>query len=358
MSMGLEHAALGMRSRFGRRGLRAAIAVFAGIVFTALAGIALADEVHSLPDSGNLVDFRGQDGAVGVFRVTGSTEGRIYGTDVYTDDSDVGTAAVHAGVVSPGEVKNLRIEIVAGKTSYRGSARHGIVSESYGQWVGSYEFLDKPEPARPGSVLPDPGNLEAFRDQVGQTLRFDVVGSTDGSVYGDGTYTDDSKLSTAAVHAGLLAPEQEGVVAVTIMPGQSHYVAARRHNIDSRDFGAWQGSFSFAGAQQTPADNGPGDQILPDPGTMTDYRGDNGQVFKFRVIGNANGSVFGDGVYTDDTRIATAAVHAGVLRDGQEGVVAVEVLPGQDSYRAATRNGVTSADYGAWAGSYEFVTAN
>ena len=58
----------------------------------------------------------------------------------------------HAGVVSPGEVKNLRIEIVAGKTSYRGSARHGIVSESYGQWVGSYEFLDKPEPARPGSL--------------------------------------------------------------------------------------------------------------------------------------------------------------------------------------------------------------
>jgi hypothetical protein len=357
MSMGPGHAALGMYSRFRR--LRAAMAALVGIVIVSAAGVAVADEVHRVPDSGNLVDFRGQDGAVGTFRVTGSTDGRIYGTDIYTDDSDVGTAAVHAGVVAPGEVRNLRIEILAGRAGYRGSARHGIVSESYGHWLGSYEFLDKPEPPRPGRILPDPGNLEGFRDQVGQTLSFDVIGSTDGSIYGDGIYTDDSKLSTAAVHAGLLAPDQEGVVAVTIMPGQQHYVAARRHNIDSRDFGAWQGSYSFAGSQPTQPDNGPvGDQVLPDPGTMTDYRGDNGQVFKFRVIGNASGSVFGDGIYTDDTRVATAAVHAGVLRDGEEGIVAVKVLPGQDSYSAATRNGITSANYGAWAGSYEFVTAN
>lgn len=358
--MGLEHAAPGMQKRFCRRGLRAAAAAFVGAaLMLAVSGAAVAGGVMQLPDSGNLVDYRGQNGATGVFRVTGSTDGRVFGTDVYTDDSDVATAAVHAGVVSPGETRNLTIEIVAGKAGYRGSSRHGIVSESYGQWAGSYEFLDKPEPSRPGRVLPDPGNLEGFRDQVGQTLSFDVTGTTDGTIYGDGVYTDDSVLATAAVHAGLLVPGQQGVVAVTIMPGQSHYVAARRHNIDSRDFGTWQGSYGFPQATPPQADNGPvGDQVLPDPGTMTDYRGDNGQVFRFRVIGNANGSVFGDGIYTDDTRVATAAVHAGVLRDGEEGVVAVKVLPGQDSYSAATRNGITSADYGAWAGSYEFVTAN
>jgi hypothetical protein len=215
---------------------------------------ARADEVLPVPDSGNLVEYRGQNESVGVFKVTGTVDGAVYGTGIYTDDSDLATAAVHAGVIQPGETKDLSVEILPGRAGYQGSGHHGITSGGYDKWPGSFKFLDAAEEsAATGAVAPDPGTLEGYRGQAGQTLSFLVTGAVAGSVYGDGTYTDDSRLAVAAVHAGLLAPGQTGTVTVTILPGQEHYVAAIRNNISSFAYGSWQGgSFQFGKAAHTP----------------------------------------------------------------------------------------------------------
>ena len=90
----------------------------------------------------------------------------------------------------------------------------------------------------------------------------------------------------------------------------------------------------------------------PDPGSPNALRGQLGKVFHFRVTGSANGFVWGTGIYTDDSRIATAAVHAGILRDGQQGVVKVTILPGQPNYAGSANNGVTSQPYPNFGGSY------
>jgi hypothetical protein len=71
-----------------------------------------------------------------------------------------------------------------------------------------------------------------------------------------------------------------------------------------------------------------------------------GQFFYFEVTGSKAGNVWGTGIYTTDSPIPTAAVHAGVLRDGQKGFVKVTVLPGQQSYEGSTRNGVTTYNFG------------
>jgi len=73
------------------------------------------------------------------------------------------------------------------------------------------------------------------------------------------------------------------------------------------------------------------------------------------VVGTTNGGLWGDGVYTCDSTLATAAVHAGVLKNGQAGAVAVVALPGQSQYPSTTRNGVTSTAYGTWNESYAFI---
>ena len=69
------------------------------------------------------------------------------------------------------------------------------------------------------------------------------------------------------------------------------------------------------------------------------------------------GAVWGTDVYTDDSNIATAAIHAGVLRLGETKTVTVTILAGQGSYSASTRNGVTSSNWGSWGGSYSFAGA-
>ena len=53
--------------------------------------------------------------------------------------------------------------------------------------------------------------------------------------------------------------------------------------------------------------------------------------------------------------MATAAVHAGVLADGESGVVTVAVVGGQPSYPGVLSNGIESSPYGEWGGSYQFL---
>lgn len=106
---------------------------------------------------------------------------------------------------------------------------------------------------------------------------------------------------------------------------------------------------------------GPGAQqaetALPASGNLQGFRDRVGQTLRLRVTGAAEGRVWGAGIYTDDSSVARAAVHAGVLQVGQTGVVEVMILPGQSAYEASTLNGVETTGYGDWGGSYRFVVS-
>lgn len=92
--------------------------------------------------------------------------------------------------------------------------------------------------------------------------------------------------------------------------------------------------------------------ILPDPGALAVRPQDIGRTFLFDVVGSTEGSVWGTEVYTSDTHVGAAAVHLGILKPGERGVVKVRVIEGQREYRGTTRNGVTSVDYGPWGVSF------
>src|SRR6185436_15804587 len=73
----------------------------------------------------------------------------------------------------------------------------------------------------------------------------------------------------------------------------------------------------------------PPDVLITDPIPLWDGTNRVGQVFFFRVTGSTDGSVWGSDLYTADSTVASVAVHAGVLKAGQSGIVKVTVLPGQ-----------------------------
>jgi hypothetical protein len=152
------------------------------------------------------------------------------------------------------------------------------------------------------------------------------------------------------VHAGLLAPGESGIVSVEVVPGPDDYAGVERNGVTSRSYGRWNVAYRFIGVAAVD-----GRVALPDPGDLTGFRGQNGTVLTFEVTGDSAGAVWGDGVYTDDSRLAAAVVHAGVLAAGQAGLVGVEILPGQAAYAGAARNGVSSGSYGSWAGSYRVL---
>jgi hypothetical protein len=196
--------------------------------------------------------------------------------------------------------------------------------------------------------MPDPGTPEALRGRNGDRFLFEVTGTREGTVWGTDTYTDDSTIATAAVHAGILKVGQKAVVKVTILPGQPAYAGSVRNGVASEDWNNHEGSFKveIARFEDRARKLPPGVRI--DPGTLENVEGRIGQSFVFEVVGRTDGDIWGTGVYTDDSSLATVAVHAGILRVGEKGLIKVTILPGQKKYTGSMRNGVESEDYVDW----------
>lgn len=77
-------------------------------------------------------------GATYYFRVTGATAGTLWGTDVYTGDSQLALAAVHAGLVKSGDEAVIRVTVVAPPPQFQGSTRHGVTSHDFGRYGSAY----------------------------------------------------------------------------------------------------------------------------------------------------------------------------------------------------------------------------
>lgn len=92
---------------------------------------------------------------------------------------------------------------------------------------------------------------------------------------------------------------------------------------------------------------------LADPGTLANYQDKVGKTLYFTVTGAINSTIWGTDVYTTDSSLATAAVHAGVLRNGQTGVVKVTIVASPIAFTGSTRHNVTSQPYGIYPSAYK-----
>jgi len=206
--------------------------------------------------------------------------GPVWGTDLYTDDSSICTAAAHAGLLDPTTTGDVAIEIRPGATSYLPSKRHGVESQPWGAWACSYVFLS--QTCAPGSrrcaeactdVLRDPrhcggcgkacGVDESCRAGVcvtgsdatwtttvsdkpctaGTTHTFHcpkgAVPVPQPTVWGSATFTADSSICAAAVHDG----KPTETVVVEMRPGLPAYTGTTRHGVTSTSYGPWTCSF-------------------------------------------------------------------------------------------------------------------
>lgn len=91
-----------------------------------------------------------------------------------------------------------------------------------------------------------------------------------------------------------------------------------------------------------------GVNIQPDPGNLTQFQ-QIGESFLFRVTGNSDFPVWGSEIYTADSFLAAAAVHAGALEAGEEAVVRVSIVSMADvPVKGSLSNSVMSRDWGPY----------
>jgi hypothetical protein len=104
------------------------------------------EEIHALLDRGflatdapqSMLDLCDPAGATYYFRVSGDTNGPLWGTDVYTGDSSLAVACVHAGLLKPGETAVVKVIVEPPPARYQGCARNGVTSHDFGRYGSAY----------------------------------------------------------------------------------------------------------------------------------------------------------------------------------------------------------------------------
>lgn len=335
---------------------RSTMLILCLVAMIAAPGAQTLPDLHSIPGI--------QPGSMLILLLRGDTSGQVYGSDIYTGHSSLAAAAVHAGILQAGSTGMVYVEVLPGLATYSGSNRNGVTSQNWGSYGLSFRFLQlaaqQPagKPATPGVGTQEPGRIYAFKDESalsaitfvpGTSFYCRVTGSTSGRIWGTDIYTSDSSLNTAAVHAGIVKPGETAIVKVTMEGPRQSYQGSTRNGVTSASYGSFGASYTIAPA--------PGNaqviEMIPAPGQGYQIPGATpGKSFVLWVLGQPSGSVWGTDIYTADSTIAAASVHAGLLRPGEAGPVLMQILPGQNSYTGSTRNGVTSASYGSYPLSY------
>lgn len=280
-------------------------------------------------------DFQGQTAPItcGCAPDAAAT-GTVWGTGTYTTDSRICRAAAHAGAI-PASGGVVVVTPAPGLNAYAGSTAHGVTTSNYGPWTASYTVA---APAAAAAACP-----ASFQDQTAAlTCTCTADATQSGTVWGSGTYTADSSICRAAMHAGAV-PAGGGIVSVAPAPGQASYAGSAANGVTTSSYGPWTASFTFGTKGATAAAACP-----------TNFEGQTAPVSCDCSADQAmSGSVWGSGIYTTDSRICRAAVHAGVIPPGG-GMVNVVPAPGQATYFGSAANGVTTANYGAWGASFTF----
>ena len=205
--------------------------------------------------------------------------------------------------------------------------------------------------AQQRSLAADGGlNAAQFRKNVGRQLVY--VCAPEFSLYavwGTDAYTDDSAICSAAVHAGVITRARGGIVTIVMGKEGSRFAGSERNGIKSRDWEGWDGTYTF-----TRETSGQIDWTTTAYGLPKDF---SQQLTLTCPAGNMDqvSRVYGSGVYTDDTPICAAALHAGLVTLANGGTIKFEARGPQVSFPASTRNGVSSYEYGSWAGSFSFA---
>lgn len=86
----------------------------------------------------SMIDLCDTVGSTFYFRVQGSSEGQLWGTDIYTGDSTLAMAAVHAGLVEVDASAIVKVTVMQALNQYHGSVRHGVTSNDFGRYGIAY----------------------------------------------------------------------------------------------------------------------------------------------------------------------------------------------------------------------------
>ena len=146
----------------------------------------------------NATEYRGQIGeTVEVDCPAGGQLGSAWGSNIYTDDSSICTAAVHVGLITVDEGGQVTIEVLGGQDEFIGSEFNAVTSTDYGPYGGSFSFPAAESLDVDATIdWARRGDFYAGRDRTEFSVECEANGVAS-NVWGTDTYTADSSICTA-----------------------------------------------------------------------------------------------------------------------------------------------------------------
>jgi hypothetical protein len=181
--------------------------------------------------------------------------GAVWGSGPYTADSDICTAALHAGVIGQ-QGGSVTAILRPGEASYAESTANGVTTQRWGSYDSSYDFpadigLQAVDTPVPGPTAPGLVPVASGEDQLCAGLdyasaetvcRCDPGQGTGATVWGSSPYVAGSDLCAAARHAEVIGLDG-GVISVIRVPGLTSYRGSERGGIKTDDWGEYNDSF-------------------------------------------------------------------------------------------------------------------
>jgi hypothetical protein len=174
----------------------------------------------------------------------------VWGSDIYTVDSSICTAAVHAGLISFERGGTVTIELRPGRPLYGSSERNGVTTGVFGNYRRSFVFKSgtnesaEKEAEDVTSILWDT-SATILTFEAGGTYKFKCpAAGKQSAIWGTDVYTADSSICSAAVHVGRITLESGGTVTIELRPGQSSYQGTTRNDVKSNEYGEYPHSFA------------------------------------------------------------------------------------------------------------------
>ena len=172
----------------------------------------------------------------------------VYGTNVYSSDSPICVAALHAGVIER-DGGRVTVQLNPGVDRYVGSKKNGVSSQSRPATRRSFVFISKPfarglAPAQREHAPRIQWDTKftstglANRKLVGQHFVFKCPKAPANlkgrRVYGTDRYAFNSFVCLAAVHAGRLTRDG-GFVTIQLVEPDGRLVGSMRHGVESKN---------------------------------------------------------------------------------------------------------------------------
>ncbi len=84
-----------------------------------------------------------------------------------------------------------------------------------------------------------PSSMHGLCEVVGTVYYFRVTGVAEGQLWGTDTYTRDSTIGAAAVHAGLLQVGESGYLKLTVVASLERYPGSTRNGVTSDEYASF-----------------------------------------------------------------------------------------------------------------------